>query len=465
MKIATTLFIQLLLTSVSYSQVFFENNYGGNNGETGNCVKQLDNGGFVIVGTYTQLPYGKTNLYFLLTDSLGNEINSVNFGGTLNDEAYSLDITSDNGFIITGATEVTTDDRAPFLIKTDSAGNIKWIKTYNDPGFGGGVSVKITEEGGYIVSGSQNNGSNELLLFKTDSVGNVEWSKTYRSSGFDASSGRAVELTNNGGFIACGSIFSWTTGYTWIYVVCVDQNGDTTWTGKYKYDNYSDSFDIKKTPDNGFVISGTTSTMFVGHTDLCLLKIDSLGNQKWIKKMTTTDNESATSVLVSDDGGFVMTGWTQSETSGISKGFILKTDSQGALLWTKLLGPTSSTNIISACFTHNSGIAVCGSTNDTLGSLNAYLAEFRNDSLHHIDINNFITNTVTIQCYPNPCATSFSMDTDKKGMVEIFDELGKLVLCSNKTFDIDIRHMPDGVYSLRFVTGNHCYFSRIIKQE
>ena len=111
------------------------------------------------------------------------------YGGKGDDRGYSVQETSDQGFIITGYSTSTDINnvkdggtlpshggRDVYLIKTDSEGNEEWAKLIGGAGYDEGHSVHQTFDGGYIITGftdSYGKGENDVYLIKTDDLGNT----------------------------------------------------------------------------------------------------------------------------------------------------------------------------------------------------------------------------------------------------------------------------------------------------
>ena len=146
------------------------------------------------------------------------------FGGTDDDWAWSVQQTSDGGYIIAGTTESYGAGYGDFwLVKTDSEGNEEWNKTFGGTYSDGARSVQQTSDGGYILAGdtfSYGAGYSDFWLVKTDSEGNKEWSKTFGGNAWDGA--RSVQQTSDGGYIIAGYTGSYGAG------------GDDFWLVKVK---------------------------------------------------------------------------------------------------------------------------------------------------------------------------------------------------------------------------------------
>jgi uncharacterized UPF0146 family protein len=98
------------------------------------------------------------------------------YGGASDDRANSFQQTSDGGYILAGYTSsLGVDSSDIFLIKTDANGNVQWAKTYGETRYDYAFSVQQTSDGGYIVAGVNSFGAGDydIFLVKTDANGNI----------------------------------------------------------------------------------------------------------------------------------------------------------------------------------------------------------------------------------------------------------------------------------------------------
>jgi hypothetical protein len=168
------------------------------------------------------------DIFLLKTDTNGNRIWAKIYRGTGGDEAYSVQQTSDGGYIVAGYTgSFGAGGYDFFLIKIDAYGNLQWAKTYRGTDYDLARSVQQTYDGGYIVAGytgSFGAGGYDFFLIKTDAYGNLQWAKTYR--GTDNDLAFSVEQTSDGGYIVAGYTYLFSTFSYDFFLIKTDANGN-----------------------------------------------------------------------------------------------------------------------------------------------------------------------------------------------------------------------------------------------
>jgi hypothetical protein len=146
-------------------------------------VKQAPDGGYVIASSIN-LKETNTNsdIWLIKTNENGQEQWNRTYGGPLDDSAFYISITSDNGYVLAGKyTESCSygKDGSAFILKTDSKGNQKWIKIFSNCTL---YSVQQTSDDGYIAAGVKN--GNAWLVKLVDDKGSIEYEniRDYSSS-------------------------------------------------------------------------------------------------------------------------------------------------------------------------------------------------------------------------------------------------------------------------------------------
>ena len=221
--------VWLIKTDANGNEVWTQT-FGGANYEEGLSVQQSNDGGYIITGTTLSFGNGVANIYLIKTDGNGNELWNKTFVGTNNNWSYSVQQTTDGGYIVIGYTNSFGNGAADvYLIKTDGSGNELWNKTFGGVNDDGGFSVQQTNDGGYVVAGytkSVGNGDADVYLIKTDGSGNELWNKTfggtYEDGGFD------VQQTTDGGYILTGKTLYAGGVDSDLYLIKTDGNGNVS---------------------------------------------------------------------------------------------------------------------------------------------------------------------------------------------------------------------------------------------
>jgi hypothetical protein len=258
------------------SATSFAKTYGGAYYDQAYSVQQTSDGGYILAGGTYSFGAGGWDIFLIKTDANGSIQWAKTYGGTDWDEAYSVQQTSDGGYILAGGTYSFGAGGADiFLIKTDANGNIIWAKTYG--GTYGAYSVQQTSDGGYILAGSTGFGPYyDIFLIKTDANGNIQWAKTY--GGTDEDRAYSVQQTSDGGYIVVGRTLSFGAGGLDIFLIKTDANGNIIWAKTYGGTAWDGVSSVQQTSDGGYIVAGFTGSFGAGYYDVFLIKTDANGN-------------------------------------------------------------------------------------------------------------------------------------------------------------------------------------------
>lgn len=189
-----------------------------------NSVQQTTDGGYILAGQ----SYGRKNLMSQETTcwiTKLTEDGTLEWGKTLGgswgeEDAWSIQQTTDNGYIMGGYTYANNGDVSGnhgyadyWVVKMNNSGDVEWQKCLGGTGLEMGGRLQQTQDGGYIVVGSaaSNNGNvsgyyggegGDAWLVKLDAEGKIQWQKCY--GGTDEDGARAIQQTSDGGYIMAG---------------------------------------------------------------------------------------------------------------------------------------------------------------------------------------------------------------------------------------------------------------------
>ncbi|HDN58708.1 MAG TPA: hypothetical protein ENF20_01990, partial [Candidatus Marinimicrobia bacterium] len=300
--------------------------FGGTDYDRSYSVQQTSDGGYIIAGTTESYGAGNGDFWLVKTDSNGNKQWDKTFGGTNIDGASSVQQTSDGGYILAGYTGSYGAGNFDFwLVKTDSEGNKEWDRTFGGTSRDEAYSVQQTSDGGYIITGSTEIGGYDFWLVKTDSNGNKQWNATFGGISWDVA--HSVQQTSDGGYILAGNTYSYGAGRSDFWLVKTDSDGNKQWDKTFGGTGRDEAYSVQQTSDGGYIIAGFTESYGAGFTDAWLVKTDSEGNKVWDKTFGGANNDRAHSVQQTSDGGYILAGHTMSYGAGNRDFWLVKVGS------------------------------------------------------------------------------------------------------------------------------------------
>ena len=315
---------------------------GGDGDEFAHAVALSGDGGFIIAGETRSYGAGSQDGWMVKLDADGAEEWSRTFGGSESDIVYSVEGTSDGGFILAGETHsfggATSSNSNFWLVKTDSAGHQQWqlshgsseaTESSDSSNSDVAHAVRQTSDGGFVLVGSST-GSQGMVaqLVRTDSDGTVLWSRSL--SDIPGAVGYDIALTSDGLVIAGSSNSG--DGGSQAFLVKTNANGDPQWT-KFLGGSYNDQArSLALTADGGYALGGFSWSAGAGQSDFWLVKVDENGEQEWERTFGGVLRDSAHSLIRTSDGGFSLAGWSESFRGG-DRFWVVKTDAEGRLQW------------------------------------------------------------------------------------------------------------------------------------
>ena len=509
----------LLITAVilfrisfySSAQLTFQKKYTNGAITLGYSVKQTNDGGYIISGCSENIGAGIRDVYVIKTNANGDTLWTRSYGGTSYDEGFSIEQTSDNGYIITGYTNsFSTAAEKVYLIKTNAAGDPLWTKTYGGNLNGTGYCVKQTSDNGYIITGGQVdiNGIHNVLLIKTNATGDILWSKNFGGSGDDR--GFSVTEAIGGGYVVAGN---YSTGG--IYLIKTNISGDTLWTKAYIVEGPSHintGYSIQQTTDMGYIIAGIAYG--ASGVEGVALKTDVDGNFVWSKKYSGSNQLYINYGQQTADGGYILAGWSQSFPVGTYKSLLIRTDATGDTLWTKQYAGAGSIYNFNVQQTTDGGFVLVTADNfdiyltktDSLGNsgcdlghawpivtsitpvITTPLPVFSSGGTIDtpatqtsrggtvialcttVGINKLPSNESSINIFPNPAKDNFTININveiKNAQVEIYNLLSEKVYSAtlnNKQEIINTKQFSSGIYIVKVRDGEKLFTRKLVVQ-
>jgi|GEM_PF-518136 len=373
-------FFQAVIVFSQAPSIQWQKSYGGTNIDYAYFVRQTSDNGYIVAGTtksnniFVSGNHGDYDYWIIKLDDSGNLQWQKALGGSGTEEAYSVEQTSDGGYIIAGSSNSNngnvTGNHGSYdywIVKLDSAGNIQWQKSFGGTDEDNAYSAKQTSDDGYIIAGRSksvdgdvtgNHGNFDYWVLKLNNSGNIQWQKSFGGSGLDEA--HSVQQTSDGGYAVTG--FSWSNngdltgnhGNSADYwIVKLNNTGNIQWQKNLGGNGADYAASAEQTIDGGYVIAGRSISNDGdvsgnhGNYDFWVVKLNNSGVLQWQKSLGSGFTDYAYSVNQTSDGGYIVAGWTYpgnhplGDVSGI-KGYhdfwVVKLDNSGTLEWQKCLG-------------------------------------------------------------------------------------------------------------------------------
>lgn len=296
------------------------------------------------------------------------------YGGSDYDDAMYIIPTSTNGFMFAGNTSSFSDPLEDIYVVTLNAnGDTIRTRTYGGSDYDYSTIILPTIDNGYVIGGgtwSYGIGTPDyqnMYLIKISSTGTLLWSQNYGDSLDDFIN--SMTYTTSGGYMLVGARQYPDPDYDLdIYVVKTNANGDTLRTDIYG--GYDDDYatSITQSPDGGHVIVGATSSVYDSLTDpdstnVIVFKLDSADTIVWFDIYGGDRREVPWYIANTTDGGYIVAGWSNSYSAGGDPDvYLLRLDSAGDIVWTRTYGGSKTDIAFSVHQTTDGGFIVAGYT-------------------------------------------------------------------------------------------------------
>ena len=255
-----------------------------------------------------------------------------------------------------------------------SAKELLWEKTYGGPGDDRAFSIAPADNNGFLIVGSSrsfNMNDTAAWAVRIDSSGNMVWNKTYLED--HGSEFRNVQKTTDG-FLLVGNTFL-SSGNEDAWILKMDDQGNALWNKTIGGDRFNKVFSAATAPD-GFVLAGLTNSSKSGNSCAWLLKTDTEGNLLWNKTYEEMQDSAFRTILVTTTGDYVIAGYGDSTGNGNYDSLLTKTDYNGTVIWNETFGGLES----------DKAYALVGATN-------GYIIVGETHSNQEADADAFVTKT------------------------------------------------------------------------
>ncbi len=401
-KLAILLFGVFFCFTGIAQEIAWQKHFGGSEDDNANCVRQTDDGGYIVAGWSNSDDqdlsgnYGlvaRSDYWLLKLDKKGNKEWTKRYGGTRTDKATSIRQTNDGGFIVAGISGSSDNDvsshygsgivRDFWVLKLDGKGDIVWKNNYGGLGNDYAFAVRQTSDGNYVVTGhsssdsrdvSENYGGRDFWVVKLKAGnGNVMWEENYGGSNTEEPT--AIQQTSDGGFIIAGHSMSNDKDVSgnhgnWDYwIVKLDANRNIAWETHLGGSRPDLATDVLETSGGNYVIGGITqskdkdvSESFLGE-DYWVTKLNGNdGSLIWDQTFGTDAIEQCTAITPTNDNGYALVG-------GESQFWSVIIDKSGQKRWDSRYGGSKYENPSSIQQTNDGGYIMAGNAESSSGDV------------------------------------------------------------------------------------------------
>lgn len=300
------------------------------------------------------------------------------YGGSGIDEAVSVVEATDGNYLVLGTTRSSDGDITDrsgsdsdfWLLKLSKTGDVIWSKTYGGSDDENASRITKTNDGGYLLSGYttssdgdvfENAGFQDYWVVKVDNSGTIMWEKTFGFSGSDQAF-KAIQTSDGGYFVTgffdvsasggAGNDFQKGImhGVGEFWGIKLNASGNTQWRRYFGGTNNDRSYDAHETTDGGFLMTGTSESVDFDKTDpkgsydYWAVRLTADGDLVWTKSFGGDEIDNSYASIKTNDGNYIMVGDSRSSDQDVTSprgnadAWMVKFDDNGNKIWQKSFG-------------------------------------------------------------------------------------------------------------------------------
>ncbi len=322
------------------------------------------------------------------------------FGGSLYDEANSVQQTVDGGYIITGYTVSDDGDVGVnhgydefWVLKLDSLGSVQWKGTYGGSGHEIAFAIDQTTDGGFVVAGftksndgdvSGNHGDYDAWVLKLGGTGSIQWQKCLGGSGWEEA--WDIHQTKEGGYILVGRSgtpngdVTVNHGSLDYWVVKLSDTGTIEWQKSLGGSGLDIGYAVSQTSDGGYIVAGESQSSDgdvsanQGNSDYWVIKLNNVGKIEWERSYGGSALDRANDIKQTRDGGYIVFGQSASNNGNVTgahgnyDNWAVKLNKIGDIEWQHAMGG-SGEDFAKFIQQTNEGYVTIGTTSSNNGDV------------------------------------------------------------------------------------------------
>jgi len=470
----------LLSVGFTFGQIStFEKTYNYGFVEIAFGLAQTADKGFVLAGTQG-ISFGDSRAFLTKTDSMGNEEWHQFYGYPYHNQFRAVDQTLDMGYIAVGMTSgdtVVAPLQNIYIVRVNTHGDTLWTRTFGShTASDAALDVKVMEDSSYVILAIAHSfspvGKSDIYLFKLNDSGELLWEQFIGDPDVHDTATK-LELLDDGSFVMVGG--KEVPGQSFDALITkTDSLGNVVWSKTYGWEHNENAVDIKVLPTGEYIVAGNTQSFnIMTKPDLFLLKLDSQGDTLWTKVfLGDGDSEETIWAMVAQDNEYVLMGTNYNDNEIYGTIQMQKITASGDIIWTQRISGYDNTPY-SMIKTDDGGLAISGIEGTDCFSC-AYLIKTNEEgSLVSIIPPPKPKETLDFQLYPNPSNglinIRFPNSLSRYIQWSIVDIAGrKSHLPDNKVsgntsqFQVDLSDFPKGVYFIQMYVDEGFTINKMI---
>jgi hypothetical protein len=289
------------------------------------------------------------------------------YGG--DDYAEQVFPSPDGGFVFSASSwhDVSIDFS---LVRTDSDGAEIWSHFYGPPTDNWLSTIVPAVNGGWLMGGfvfPPGSFLPDIFLVRVNDAGDTLWTRTLGEA-LTSESAQAILPLADGSFIIAGDEDVTQAGMTDIFLMKVDANGDTLWTHVIQQPTIESASCICPLTDGNYLIGGTQLSPQSQSSDFYFMKVSPAGDTLWTRSLGGDGYDVVVDVKPQSNGNAVFAGLTDSFGEG-GDIFFAKLNTAGDTIWTHTYGGPNEDHVHTLALTSDGGFAIGGHT-DSFGAVN-----------------------------------------------------------------------------------------------
>ncbi len=253
------------------------------------------------------------------------------------------------------------------LIKTTTKNKFFFVRLYNTYNL---IRLKRLSIVAVLVALSL------IGFFETSAQDVLGWEKVYGAINGPDEAKAIVEMQDHG-LVMVGYSNSFGNANQ-IYTIRTDVDGTELWSNIEGTAGQEMGLDVTVAHDqDGVVIVGNGNDLVNGGKDVILFKLDDSGVKQWTKFFSTTgdNDDEALSIAPTNDGGYIITGYTEDVATGNKDVFLWKVDGNGDEEFRKFYGNPLDDIGTAVIQKPNGNFVVTGRTEETSQSFDIIYLE------------------------------------------------------------------------------------------